>query len=510
MRFYTHVTLRSRLVIGLLTIAILLIAPVAFSIKALFQLHEETRQLRASELGAALLLGRLREGLSDFRRLELALLVSRDTASRAELDEQLGTITALGDSLRLFSLFVSAQTVRTALDVVARSVPDEYSAIVTRNTYAADSISQLVLLPALDRADSGVRVAAQRLRERTALRIEAETRMIEETATIALGALLIALALASAIAVYLLRSISEPVRALEVGMRSVAGGDLTHALGISTKRDDEFGRLAQSFEQMTRQLAELDKLKAEFVSVASHELKTPLSVIAGYLQLLQEETFGPLNEKQKKTLSTIGVQAGNLSLLVKQLLDVSRFEAGGGRLNPRLSPIAPFLEDLEHAFRVLANQRGIDFNVEREEGTPDEVEWDPDRMNEVLGNLLSNAFKFTSRGGAVEVRARPGEGGIRISVRDTGVGIPPDQLPRIFDKFYQAGNQAAGVGTGLGLAIAKEIVEAHGGQITCDSTVGVGTTFTISLPTRMSGTRRGRINTRRSGGAEVPGAPPPA
>jgi signal transduction histidine kinase len=112
-------------------------------------------------------------------------------------------------------------------------------------------------------------------------------------------------------------------------------------------------------------------------------------------------------------------------------------------------------------------------------------------MSEVLGNLLSNAFKFTQRGGEVELAAEPAEGGVVMHVRDTGAGIPPEQLPHIFEKFFQADNQAEASheGSGLGLAIAREIVRAHGGEITCDSTVGVGTTFTIVMPLEATGPR---------------------
>jgi signal transduction histidine kinase len=126
----------------------------------------------------------------------------------------------------------------------------------------------------------------------------------------------------------------------------------------------------------------------------------------------------------------------------------------------------------------------VHFRVEMRPGVPDVVHWDIDRINEVLGNLLSNAFKFTPHGGSVTLSIEPVTGGVRMQVRDTGAGIPPEQLPRIFDKFYQADNQSAarGGGSGLGLAIAKQIVDAHGGSITCESTPGVGTTFTITLP----------------------------
>ncbi|HYC51393.1 MAG TPA: HAMP domain-containing sensor histidine kinase, partial [Gemmatimonadaceae bacterium] len=241
-----------------------------------------------------------------------------------------------------------------------------------------------------------------------------------------------------------------------------------------------------SFQDMTRQLAELDKLKAEFVSVASHELKTPINVILGYTQLLQEELYGPLTDKQKNVATVLEKQTQTLARLVRQLLDVSRFEAGSGKLEIRPTELRGFLHNLEESFQVLADQRNIRFTVTTDGNLPATVHWDADRMNEVLGNLLSNAFKFTDRGGEVELSVMQVDNGVHMDVRDTGAGVPPEQVHRIFDKFYQADNQdaASHAGTGLGLAIARQIVDAHGGTINCDSTPGVGTTFSIVLPER--------------------------
>jgi signal transduction histidine kinase len=243
---------------------------------------------------------------------------------------------------------------------------------------------------------------------------------------------------------------------------------------------------------MSKQLAELDKLKAEFVSIASHELKTPINVILGYLQLMEEGVYGELNEKQLSVSRTIQAQAKTLGRLAAQLLDVSRFEAGGGRIEPRPIKLPHMLDELERAFHVLAVQRGIDFRVTRRPSLPVDVVWDWERINEVTGNLLSNAFKFTPSGGTVELLAGPNENGVCIEVRDTGAGIKPDQLKRVFEKFYQADNQksASAKGTGLGLAIAKEIVEAHQGRISVSSVLGKGTTFTLILPKAVVNRRR--------------------
>jgi signal transduction histidine kinase len=141
-------------------------------------------------------------------------------------------------------------------------------------------------------------------------------------------------------------------------------------------------------------------------------------------------------------------------------------------------------KELETAFHVLAVQREVKFFVDERDGLPEQVTWDLDRINEVLGNLLSNAFKFTPHGGSVTLTIGPSEGGVRMEVRDTGAGISAEQLPHIFEKFYQADNQgsARAAGSGLGLAIAKQIVDAHGGTISCESKPGIGTCFTITLP----------------------------
>ena len=483
-------TLRSRLVIGLVTIAIILVGPLVFAVSSLFRLRADALQLRETEIAALIVLGRLRDGLNDLRREELALLFSRDRASSEAMDRELYHAARLADTLAHYNLPSFASDIATSIQLIGAAAPSEYRAALAADTTLADSLSLHAFVPALNRADSVVRAAEQKVRERTSQKVEDETTIIAYITSGSVGALLLAIAIAAAIAVWLTRTISRPIFELRSGMRAVADGDLSYRLKDSPARTDEFGQLAASFDEMTRQLSELDKLKAEFVSVASHELKTPINVMIGYLQLLEEGVYGRVDPKQKDVHRTLATQANVLLRLVKQLLDVSRFEAGGGRLEPRPVSLNRFVSDLERAFHVLAMQREIDFQVEREPGLPDEVFWDLDRINEVLGNLLSNAFKFTPRGGTVELNLEPlDDDGVLMRVHDTGAGIPPEQLPRIFEKFYQADNQgsARAAGSGLGLAIAKQIVEAHGGSILCESTPGVGTTFSIALPIRVSG-----------------------
>ena len=480
-------TLRSRLALGLLTIAIILVIPLLIAVRSLDRLHRDARSLKDGEFAASLLLGSLREGLFDLRRQETRLLFVHDSGSAIEVAKQIGEVARLADSLDNYQLTGAAIDVRRAVTQIATWGPVEYEAALRDRGRTADTISTTYIVPALDSADAGVRAAEHDLRERTSDRILESTSAIERTQTVAIVSMLLALLVAAVIAYRLTRSITKPVIALEAGMRAVADGQLTYKLKYDTTKQHEFGQLARSFEEMSRQLADLDKLKAEFVSVASHELKTPINVVMGYLQLLEEGIYDPLTAKQLEVHKTLASQAKQLQRLVQQLLDVSRFEAGGGRLEPREVDLPKMLDELERAFHVLAVQREVPFTIKRGADLPARVNWDKDRINEVLGNLLSNAFKFTKTGGQVTLTVESAGDSILMKVRDTGAGIPAEQLSRVFEKFYQADNQgsASARGSGLGLAIAKQIMEAHGGTISCQSTAGVGTTFVLSLPTQV-------------------------
>ena len=479
-------TLRSRLVLGLVVIAAILIGPLVFAIRGIHRLQSDAQQLRDRDFAASQLIGRLRDGLNDLRREELVVLFAHTDSTLEKMDHEVKHVTALTDSLKAYDLPESARSIASTVDSVSRLGPLELEAAQRGDTTSADSLSAKHFVPALNRVDTLVKSAEHALLTRTATDAEQEAISIEVIESTSVAALALAVIVAAVVAFWLTRSISRPILDLRAGMRAVADGDWSYRLAPLKDTPQEFGQLSESFTEMTRQLSELDKLKAEFVSVASHELKTPINVMIGYLQLLEEGVYGPVDPRQEEVHRTLVAQTNTLARLVRQLLDISRFEAGGGRLEPRAIELDDMLSELERSFHVLAVQREIDFRVVRDEGLPDEVYWDVDRINEVVGNLLSNAFKFTPHGGTVSLVLEPDDRAVIMRVTDTGAGIPPEQLPRIFEKFYQADNQRAARagGTGLGLAIAKQIVEAHGGAISCESTPGVGTTFTIRLPAR--------------------------
>jgi signal transduction histidine kinase len=487
-------TLRARLGWGLAAIATVLIVPLLLSLNSLEHLYLTSRLLRDREFAASMLLGSFRERTDDARRAEDALLFLHDQKSATRMQSEIDSLVSLTDSLDRYRLDLSANQIRASLGALRSAARDEYEQASAGRAAVAETISQQRTRPAIASVDSTLGVSALMLRTRTRQRVADATSETLTAERVAVGALVVALIVAFLLGLWLLRSVSRPVHELEKGMRAIAESDLTYQLGIAPNEKEEFGRLAASYHTMARKLAELERLRAEFVSVASHELKTPINVIIGYLELLQEGIYGQLAPSQKDILQTITRQANTLTRLVKRLLDISRFEASGGKLDVREVDLQRLLTTLESSFSVLANQRDIAFTVNHGQNLPAKVYWDEDRINEVLGNLLSNAFKFTPRGGKVSLTVNCQENKVRITIKDTGVGISAEQLPHIFDKFYQADNQAqaATKGTGLGLAIAKEIVETHGGQILVESWVGEGTMFTVTLPAEPTGARRRR------------------
>ena len=485
-------SLRARIVIGLIAIAAILLIPFGYALRSIENLHNTTRALRDREFAASLLLGAFREVTDDLDRSEDALLFLHDAASRDRMEATLSRTERMADSLQLYGLGPTGVAVKKAAARTRSAAAAELAEASAGRASAAEAISLNQTRPAIAEIKREIADGEIKLRNRTVARVDTATMFADRSQRVGMGSLGFAILFAALLAFFLARSISRPVYELDRGMRAVAEGDFSVPLAYSSKRRDEFGRLSASYASMASQLAELDRLKAEFISVASHELKTPINVIIGYVELLQDGVYGEVNPKQKDVLGTLMKQANSLTRLVKRLLDISRFEASGGKLDVREIHLQRFLTNLESSFRVLANQRGIDFSVRHAPDLPELVQWDEDRMNEVIGNLLSNAFKFTPRDGSVVIAVEPVDGSVKITVGDTGAGIDPHQLDHIFQKFFQADNQAQAAvkGTGLGLAIAKEIVDAHGGTISVESKRGEGSTFTVILPVTVEAKRR--------------------
>jgi signal transduction histidine kinase/ligand-binding sensor domain-containing protein/DNA-binding response OmpR family regulator len=236
--------------------------------------------------------------------------------------------------------------------------------------------------------------------------------------------------------------------------------------------------------RQAEKLRELDELKSQFFANVSHELRTPLTLTLGPLQDALDGRFGPLREDLAEQVEVALSNAQRLLGLVDQLLDVARLNAGRLRLRLRRGDLTAAVRQRVEAFLPLAERRGIELSL-ADPVEPVEAWFDEIQIEKVFDNLLGNALKFTPRGGKVRVGivAPPGEGPVAVSVRDTGPGIPPDQLERIFERFYQVEGttQRRWPGAGIGLALARQLVELHGGTIAVESAEGEGACFTVTL-----------------------------
>jgi signal transduction histidine kinase len=226
----------------------------------------------------------------------------------------------------------------------------------------------------------------------------------------------------------------------------------------------------------------LDEIKSNLVATVSHELKTPLTSVRLAIHLLLEETVGSLSPKQIELLIDARENAELLLARVDNLLDLTKLERGREQFDLRPESPADLLHGAADAIRPKAEDKGVEVVVEIPTDLP-AVLADATRLGHALGNLLENAVTYTDRGGRITLSAAPGDPGVAIKIADTGIGIPPDHLPHVFDRFFRVPGRSRGSGSGLGLAIAREIITAHGGTIRCESRPGAGTVFEVTLPT---------------------------
>jgi signal transduction histidine kinase len=246
------------------------------------------------------------------------------------------------------------------------------------------------------------------------------------------------------------------------------------------RREAEAARRAYS--EQNKRLRELDRLKDEFLSLVSHELRTPLTSIRGYLDLVLDGEAGALNHEQRRFLEAVERNSGRLLRLVGDLLFVAQADAGRLALDRRRVELTKVAADCVETAGPAADSRSVRLVLSAEPVPA--IVGDRGRLAQVLDNLISNALKFTPEGGTVEVRTRADDEHAMLEVSDTGIGIPAEDQPRLFERFFRSSkaDEQAIPGTGLGLAIVKAIVEAHAGRIEVESREGEGTTFRVRLP----------------------------
>lgn len=317
-------------------------------------------------------------------------------------------------------------------------------------------------------------------------------RSLTSTAIGLWSSTLLMIVLVIAIAVWIANLLTSRITRMIAGIHAFQEGEHQHRLEAGSA--DEMGELASSFNRMAdsveesfRRLEEAkakaeqaSRLKSAFLATVSHELRTPLNGILGFADLLRNELDDPEQQQYAEIIHNSGE---HLLQLVSEILDLAKIESGEMPINISAVLLAPCLEETMAVHRSTAAAKGLAMALELSAGLPETLNTDPTRLRQLLNNLLSNAVKFTERG-KVTLRAHVAGGEIAFAVSDTGPGIPAEYRETVFEKFKQLENFLTREhgGTGLGLALVKQLVEHMGGRVTLESTVGLGSTFTIYLP----------------------------
>jgi two-component system OmpR family sensor kinase/two-component system sensor histidine kinase BaeS len=295
------------------------------------------------------------------------------------------------------------------------------------------------------------------------------------------------------------RGLTAPLQRLAAAARAVAGGDLTHQVRVEGSA--EIAEVGQAFNEMTTALEQAESLRQNMVADVAHELRSPLSVVQGNLRAILDDVY-PLD---KAEISRLYDETRLLSRLVDDLRELALVDAGQLRLNLVPTDAAQVIYATAENLALAAEAQEVTLATRVTDGLPP-VQADPDRLAQILRNLLANALRHTPPGGSVTVTAVPADGAVAIAVADTGEGITPEDLPHVFDRFWRgdrARTRTGGVrgkgetgGTGLGLSVAQSLVEAQGGQIWVESSPGKGATCHFTLPRHRAETNDHMPSTR--------------
>lgn len=473
-------TIRTRLLLAWLGVVALLAFVAILSANRMNALRDIAFEQRGRHAEAFLDLGRLQVELAELDRFLRAYVATGEPAMR---DAMRRAIIASGEQAeRIAAAGYEAPTemTRASLERLALAL-DTVQLLMERGAIEAATAHFESSRPLLERVRESLTPVARAIDEHSRADLLDAHRISESGARGTLFAILASLILALALGLATTSWLIRPIRRLGNAMAAVASGRLGPEPDLPYRRRDEIGDLARSFRAMAAQLADADRMRAEFLGMASHDLKTPLNVIVGYAELLEDGFYGEASPEQREVLGAIREQAFRVTHQVDQLLDASRIEAGGLEIHKQVVDPYRLFEGIERAFRGVAARKAIQLDIDVHPSVPSVIVADADRLrDQVLGNLLTNAFKFTPDGGNVHVRVWTDDHDLCIDVADTGPGIDRDQLSRIFSKFYQVGPDTRGVG--LGLAIAKEVIAQHGGRVGVGSEPGRGTTFHVRLP----------------------------
>jgi signal transduction histidine kinase len=412
---------------------------------------------------------------------DLNYLANASLQLSSQLDTRIRILDAQGTVL-VDSAQQEQGTDLAADPLVAQALAGQYA---SRTDQSGREPAMALALPVLvDGKLVGAVYLSQPLRDTIAVIGDLRTRWLQSTA--------IALLLSAAVGLLLSRAISRPVRRLTAAAGAVARGQLDQQVPVGSR--DELGQLSQAFNDMTARLRTARQMQVDFVANVSHELRTPLTAVKGLVETLRDGAVDD-PEVRDRFLATMEDETDRLIRLVNDLLTLSRADSAVLNLQCRPVDLAQLARSTVSRLAARAEARDLALQTEAGSDVPFALA-DPDRIEQVLVNLLDNAIKYTRPGGTVTVRVdgKPAspqnhpltdEHMVWVQVRDEGIGIPADELARIGERFYRAdkARSRGEGGSGLGLAIARALVEAHGGQLWLESREGQGTLATFTLPT---------------------------
>ncbi len=473
--------LASKIFLTSAVVIVVLAGVAALSLRAINGLVSANRDIATRTVPALRLTAAAREAIEPLMRLEVHAVVLGDPSYTTAWTERAAQVADDLERLGEYALSSWEQLylreANAAFDGYRRVVAQERALVQMGDHRGAVRLT-----------DVDARVLAERVEERLGalisathtrvLSVEADAARVEgrmwTSVLIALGG---AVALALLGAAFLAHRMTRSLDVLSSAAAAVAAGKFRGPIVIKSR--DEIGSLARSFNAMVGQLRRVEETRRDFFATVSHELRSPLTSIRGAAELLREGVPGPLTDKQKRLADIVSVSSGRLLRLVNQILEMSRLQAGLVELERSSLDLAELVDRAVEELHPLASEATVTLECERI-GAAFVYSGDVERLHQVIVNLGANAIRFTPPGGRVVARVIDAGPEFELQVEDTGVGIPADALPHIFDAYRQAHRERGG--TGLGLAIVRGIAEAHGGRVTVESREGKGSRFTVLLP----------------------------
>lgn len=491
-------SLTTRLRIGFAVLFALLLAVSLLGVGRLFQIRvdyedENSRlyqlELESERMASAFVLEQVSLGGpgQPANRAQFARATQTFGAAARRAEGQIGDDAELRTELQRWVASEAAWRRRVARPVLTGNRPP--ATVERQLTQAATRAGEQLGDGARDARDEAQQTARDDTRDTTIL-----------VAAGLAGALLAALLLFSG----LINSMRAPLARLVDGARRLEGGDLETRVEVGGPVEiatlgRAFNEMATALERDARERDRIERMKDDFVLTVSHELRTPVTVVKGFAEMLNGQRKA-LNARQAEAAEVIAESAGQLQNMINDLLDLARSDAGKLKIDPEPTPVRQLVQKVGRQMKPHFEERNQRLTVRVEQGLPP-VMADPDRISQVLSNLLINANKYAHEGAKVKLSAAQVGNEVEFSVSDEGPGLDSEQLDQVFERFWRAGSgetQAVG-GTGLGLAIAKSLVELHGGAIAAASAPGEGATFRFVLPIA---TERRPAGRRRTDGSK--------